>query len=187
MYIINGAVEHSKITGGARCGHDVFKIYRLGWKFSRAIWSYCDVMVTRRKPDPEKNILSCAKCNIRTMVYIGFTMLQNPRRKHALESKIHRQYFMQGAVEIFRSWSQAEYLSFLLCGKTCLKLEIYWFGVRDDTILVFSCDCVAVLHPIERDGPLLNNISLIHLQRHSKLYFHQKRCLLWTANSQYLL
>ena len=31
------------------------------WKFSRAIWSYCDVMFTKRKPDPEKIALSCAK------------------------------------------------------------------------------------------------------------------------------
>ena len=31
------------------------------WAFSRAIWSYCDGMSTKRKPYSEKNKKSCAK------------------------------------------------------------------------------------------------------------------------------
>ena len=58
------------------------------------------------------------------------------------------------AVEKFKSCSsQAEYLSFLLCGKTNLQVDIYCFEVWEDTILVFPCDCVAVLHPNERSEP----------------------------------
>ena len=58
------------------------------------------------------------------------------------------------AVEKFKSCgSQAEYLSFLLCGEINLQLEIYCFEVGEDTILVFPCDCVAVLHPNERSEP----------------------------------
>ena len=58
------------------------------------------------------------------------------------------------AVEKFKSCSsQAEYLSFLVCGKTNLQVDIYCFEVWEDTILVFPCDCVAVLHPNERSEP----------------------------------
>ena len=87
------------------------------WKFSRAIWSYCDVMFTKRKPDSEKNknTFMCKMDYFMTMVDIGFKMQPNPRRKHTLESKIHpvecfdRQCKI--AVEKFKSCSsQAEYL-----------------------------------------------------------------------------
>jgi hypothetical protein len=45
------------------------------WKFSRAVWSYCDVMCTKRKPGPEKkNIFMCKMDYSITMVDIGFKM-----------------------------------------------------------------------------------------------------------------
>ena len=43
---------------------------------------------------------------------------------------------------------------FFLCGKNQLILELYFFEVCKDTILVFPCDCVTVLPPIERSKPL---------------------------------
>ena len=58
-------------------------------------------------------------------------------------------------MEKFRSFSfQAEYWHIFFVWQNQLKLELYFFEVCEDTILVFPCDCVTVLPSIERSKPL---------------------------------
>ena len=115
-------------------------------------------MFTKRKPDPEKKHFHVQKWLLHDNGHYRFQIAAKSKKKHTLESKMHpvecvdRQCKI--TVEKFKSCSsQAEYSSFLLCGKIHLQLEIDCFEVWEDTILVFPCDCVAVLHPNERSEP----------------------------------
>ena len=98
-------------------------------------WSYCDVMFTKRKPDPEKN---------KKHLHVQNGLLHDNGRyriskcsqiqeeKHTLESKIH-------PVECFDRQCKIAVEKFKSCSS---QAEIYCFEFWEDTILVFPCDCV---------------------------------------------
>ena len=127
--------------------------------FSRAIWSYCDVMFTKRKPYPEKNKkLSCAKWinYFMTMVDIGFKMQPNPTRKRTLENKMHPvECFMQFLGSFF-------FISFVW--QNYIIYNQKYIALKSGKAL-FQCFDVIVLQyyiPVKEVNHFLNNITLIH-------------------------
>ena len=130
--------------------------------------SYCDVLFTQSKPDQEKNTLSPAKCttsgqnalpqdngwywfkyvatpkkNILWKVRYISSLQQNTLTENTrLQRRSSGHVVSRHNIGIFFVWQNQ------------LKLELYFFEVCEDTILVFPCDCVTVLPSIERSKPL---------------------------------